>query len=538
MILLKRRSLVKALLACALALCLFPGAAIGEAERSIVTTESWDFSDGFYCAYTPDHSTYGITYWLRNFYDTLVLREGDEIVPSLAESWEISEDGKSYTFHLRKGVLFSDGAELTAEAVKTSLMASIQNMGMYIVGFGKVGTLLTSIDTPDESTVVLRLSAPYYGVLSDLAMCNPMGIVSPNAFHDDLTPVETPMQQTMGTGPYMYVGESDGNSYTFVRNPNYWGDAPDVDRFTVKVIADNDAKVLALRSGEIDLIPGAYRMSYDAYTDLSAADGIATTLDEQISNSRFIGFNTQKAPFDSADVRRAVAYAVDTELLSTAIFAGIETPADQFLSRALPYCDVETAAYGFHPDKAKELLEGAGWVDADGDGVREKDGQKLSVTLDYFQNTTALDGAALTIAQELKDVGFEVALRSADTVTWFNTIFSGEYDFSLHTTYGGYYDPYLTMINMNPDMMSDPLLAQAAFALEGGKDVIVELESTADMDRVQEIYREILTTTAEQAIFVPISYVHQYAAFNAEKIASFSFGGDPLFIEIKNVEMP
>ncbi len=432
---------------------------------------------------------------------------------------------------------FSDGAALNAEAVKTSLQASIKNMGVYIAAAGKVGTILESIEAPDENTVVLQLTTPYYGVLSDLSMCNPMGIVSPNAFNEDLSVKDATMTQTMGTGPYMYAGDTDGTSYTFVQNPHYWGEAPDVAQFTVKVIADNDAKVLALRNGEIDLIPGSYRMSYDGYTELSETEGLATVLDESSSNSRFMGFNTQKAPFDDVKVRQAVAYALDKETLSNIIFAGTETVADQLLPRTLPYCDVETAVYSHDADKAKALLESAGWADGDGDGIREKDGQRLSVTLDYFKNTTALDDAALTIVQTLKDVGFEITLRGADTVTWFSTISSGEYDFSLHTTYGGYYDPYLTMTNMNPDMMSDPLLAQAAYALEHGKDTIVELDRTADLARVQEIYKEILTTAAEQAIFVPISYVHQYAAYNPEKISSFVFGSDQMFIEIKNVTL-
>lgn len=504
---------------------------------SITTTESWDFSTGFYPAMSPatSNGTYGFTYYARNCYDTLVVRENGEFKAGLAETWDISDDGLTYTFHLKEGVKFSDGADLNAEAVKTSLEAAFSNLGAYIASFGKIGTLTESIEVVDEHTVAIHLTTPYYGVLNDLAMCNPMGIVSPNAFNEDLTTKEELMTQTMGTGPYMYAGDGDGTSYTFVRNPNYWGVQPDVDEFTVKVIADPDAAILALRNGEVDLLAGTSRLSFAGYTELSSADGIGTVLDDSISNSRFIGFNTQEAPFNDAAVRQAVAYAIDKETISDSVFSGLETASEQLLDTSLPYCDVEATTYSYNADKAKELLESAGWVDSDGDGIREKDGAKLSVTLDYITNQGTMDDAALVIAQELGEVGFEVTPRGSDNMTWFTQV-STDFDFSLHTTYGGYYDPFLTMTNMNPEMMSDPILWQVALTMENGTDTIKELDSTADLERVQEIYSQVLTFAADQAVLVPFTSAHQYAAFNSDKIDAFSFGSDQLFIEIANVK--
>ncbi|MFR1481220.1 MAG: ABC transporter substrate-binding protein [Hydrogeniiclostridium mannosilyticum] len=485
---------------------------------SITTTESWDFSTGFYPAMSPatSNGTYGFTYYARNCYDTLVNREGGEFKAGLAESWDISDDGLTYTFHLKEGVKFSDGADLNAEAVKTSLEAAFSNLGDYVASFGKIGILTESIEVVDEHTVAIHLTTPYYGVLNDLAMCNPMGIVSPNAFNEDLTTKEELMTQTMGTGPYMYAGDGDGASYTFVRNPNYWGEKPDVDEFTVEIIADPDAAVLALRNGEVDLLAGTSRLSFAGYTELSSVDGIGTSLDDSISNSRFIGFNTQQAPFNDAAVRQAVAYAIDKETISESVFSGLETPSEQLLDPSLPYCDVETTTYSYDAGKAKELLENAGWVDSDGDGIREKDGTKLSVTLDYITNQGTMDDAALVIAQELGEVGFEVTPRGSDNLTWFTQV-STDFDFSLHTTYGGYYDPFLTMTNMNPETMSDPVLWQVALTMENGTNTIKELDSTADLNRVQEIYTQVLNFAADQAVLVPFTSAHQYAA-STEKI--------------------
>ena len=319
-----------------------------------------------------------------------------------------------------------------------------------------------------------------------------------------------------------------------MRNPNYWGEPPDVDSFTVNVIADPEAAVLALSNGEVDLIAGSSRLSFAGYGELVGREGIGTMIDEQVSNSRFLAFNPEAAPFDDAAVRQAAAFALDRDAIAETVFAGLESASAQVLDENLPYCNALTTTYSYDPDKAAELLESAGWTDSDGDGVREKNGETLSVTLDYITNQGTMDDAALAVAEQLGAVGFDVTPRGADNMTWFTTV-AGDYDFTMHSTYGGYYDPFLTMTNMNPETMGDPVLSKVALAMDGGTDLIKELDSTASTERVQEIYDEVLTFATDEAILVPFTSAHQYAAWNSEKIGDFHFGTDPLFIEIANV---
>ena len=163
------------------------------------------------------------------------------------------------------------------------------------------------------------------------------------------------------------------NTYTFVRNPYYWGEAPDVDSFQVKVIEDADARILALRSGEIDAILGSSRLTYDAYAELSEDPSYGTAVDENVSMTRYLGMNLSKAPFDDRKVRQAVAYAVDQDTLCSTVLQGIEKPAETMFDTAKPHCDVEQTVYEFDLEKAAGLMEEAGWVDSDGDGIREKD---------------------------------------------------------------------------------------------------------------------------------------------------------------------
>lgn len=543
----KRKSILCAALAAAMCLGLVAcgpgtqsgGADSGAQEKTVVLTESWDFSSGFYPTLTASNSSnYGATYWNRNFYNTLVsYNDKGEIVGELAETWETSQDGKSYTFHLRDGVKFSDGTDMTSSAVKTSFEAAIKELGQYNGSYGKLSVLIESIETPDEDTVVLHLSQPYYGALNDLTMCNPLAIVNPAAFNEDKTPKKDEMAtKTMGTGPYMYEGSFEDNTYTFVRNPYYWGGKPEVDSFKVKVIEDADARVLALRNGEIDAILGASRLSYDAYGELSQEEAYGTAINEKASMTRYLGLNLSKAPFNDLKVRQAVAYALDQDTICSTVMQGIELPAETLFESSRPHCSVKQTTYAFDLEKANQLMEEAGWVDTDGDGIHEKDGQKLEFTMPYTTDYGTLDDMVLTIASQLQKIGFKITPNGTDMMTWFGAATSGEYEITLYQTYGGAYDPSTVMTNIHPTMSTDPVAKQFA-AYVGGAKTIEELDSTPEEARVQAIYDEILTTIADECLLVPISYTREFAAWNKSKIESYTFNPDCLYVNVAGIDM-
>ena len=396
-------------------------------SKNVTLCESWTFDAGFYAiVHGGMSSNYGISYWGHNFYDTLVVYEDGEYKGSLAEKWDVSEDGKEYTFTIRDGIKFSDGTPCDAAAVKKSLEAATVNLGMYIGSYGKLMTVIDTIEAPDESTVVIKLTQPYYGTLNDLSTCNPLGIVNPNGFNDDLTYKADDFQtMTMGTGPYMYQGDFDGSVYTFVRNPYYWGEAPEADTFKIKVIPDNDAKVLALRSGEIDAITGAARLSADAYTELSADSSFGTAINDEPTLTNYIGFNMSKAPFDDKNVRLAVEYAIDKDSISNDVFQGTMTPADTLFSRSKPYCDVDVTVYDYDPDKAAQLLDEAGWTDSDGDGIRDKDGTPLEMTMLYTSDYGSIGDGMLAIASQLGKAGFKVDVSDMDMMTYYGASMNG-----------------------------------------------------------------------------------------------------------------
>lgn len=506
-----------------------------EELKNVTLCESWTLDLFYPVVHTGNSSTYGAAYWNNNFYDTLVKYEDGEYKGSLAESWVMSEDGKTYTFKLREGVKFTDGAELNAEAVKKSIEASVVNLGMFNGSFGRLTTLIESVEAVDELTVALHLTQPYYGTINDLTMCDPLAIVSPNAFNDDLTYKEELKTQTMGTGPYMYKGDFDGSTYTFVRNPDYWGEAPEADTFKIKVISDNDSKVLALRSGEIDIITGASRISADGYAELAADPAFGTAINDEPSLTNYIGFNMSKAPFDDVNVRMAIAYAVDNDTISENVFGGTMLPAKSLFAKSKPYCSVETAEYEYSPERAAELLESAGWVDSDGDGVREKDGAALEITFSYTSDYGSLGDAALSIASQLEAVGFKVEVSDTDMMTYYNTIVGGDYDAAWWRTYGGSFDPFTVMANINPETSADPIAAQFNSFIPDG--MIAELDSADDEDRQQEIYSTVLNAVADNVLCVPLVYTAEYAAWNSEKINSYDFYPDTSYTDVSGIDL-
>lgn len=508
-----------------------------EENKSVTLCESWTFDAGFYAVvHGGMSSNYGISYWGHNFYDTLVVYEDGEYKGSLAEKWNVSEDGKEYTFTLRDGIKFSDGTPCDATAVKKSLEAAAVNLGAYIGSYGKLMTVIDTIEAPDESTVVIKLTQPYYGTLNDLSTCNPLGIVNPNGFNDDLTYKADDFQtMTMGTGPYMYQGDFDGSVYTFVRNPYYWGETPEADTFKIKVIPDNDAKVLALRSGEIDAITGAARLSADAYTELSADSSFGTAINDEPTLTNYIGFNMAKEPFDDKNVRLAVEYAIDRDSISNDVFQGTMTPAGTLFSKSKPYCDVEATVYSYDPDKAAQLLEEAGWTDSDGDGIRDKDGTPLEMTMLYTSDYGSIGDGMLAIASQLGKVGFKVNVSDMDMMTYYEASMNGEYDIIHYRTYGGSFDPFTVVTNMDPTVSADPVAVQFAEFLPEG--IVSELDCSADESRISEIYNTILTTIPDEALCVPFANTVELAAWNSDKINSYEFSSDSQYVEVSGIDI-
>ena len=519
-----------------------PDSGSDETEKSISIAQSANFSMGF----APGVQSYETTYYMNNFCESLVEYRDGEYQPCLATDWTVSEDGLTYTFYLREDVQFNDGTAFNAEAVKLYF----DNMKSVIgtsANYGQLDMLTTEITVDDEYTVSFHLSRPYYNVLNDLAMVMPRGILSAAAFNDDGSlNTEYLMTHTPGTGPYMFESVNEtATEYTFVKNPNYWGEEPDVDRFTVKVIPES--KVAAMRAGEVDFIIGSDTLDANSYQELSQTEGITGIISDFNFVTEFIALNDEIAPLDDQNVRTAIQMAIDKESIAQNIYAGLRTAANSVMPADMPYCDATVTTPDYDMTGAIALLEDSGWVDSDGDGIREKDG-KVSFTITY-PSTGVYDNVVLFFQSAMEELGIEIKTNPIDLMAFMQQVFMEDnYEMTAYMSYWFPYDPYTFVANMYPSTdysdpsgiySTDPQVAKALATMsdEEAKALIAGLYNTDDPAVVQEIFTEALNSANESSVIIPLNYRNEYAVFNSDVIESYTFNSIPNHVDVAAIHL-
>lgn len=496
----------------------------------IIMCENSDFTTGFSAA--SFHESKGFFHYLTNIYETLVNYENGEIIPGLAETWKI--EGNEITFNLRKNVEFSDGTVFNAEVVKKNF-----EMIPIILGYGAATfpslNKLENIEVIDEYTVKLTMDQIYVGTLQEFTTVHTHGMMSPKALTDEGLSEEV-NSKTFGTGPYILDNFVKGQNYTFIRNDNYWGEEPAVKQFTVKIIPSMEARIMALRTGEIDIIVGADKITYDSFITLREDSKFSAKVSDGDVCGRTLILNTTKKPFDDKNVRLALAYTINNQIVCDNIFYGIESEAKTHLSSQLPYCDVDFKPYTYNIEKAKQLLDEAGYIDSDGDGIREKNGQKLESELLYKVGLSINEDLSLAIAGQLKEVGFDINPNGLDVMAWYTKGCEGEASILVYETMGMPFDPFIgiqTMSELTPNPDNAYLAGLLQYPTINSK--LIELTTTVDEGYAQEIFDYVLTTVHEEAVYVPISYMKELVVFNSDIIKDYKFKGQDRQINVTGI---
>jgi peptide/nickel transport system substrate-binding protein len=289
--------------------------------------------------------------WIfMSIYDQLVRvdKTGTTLEPALAEKWEVSPDGLTYTFHLRKGVSFSDGTPLKASDVKFSIDRAKTNKKS-----GWTFTLepLKEITTPDDSTVVMTLTQPWAPFLADIAMFN-SSIIS-EAFVKKIGEDKL-VEQTMGTGPFALVEWKKGEYITLKKNDKYWDKGlPLLDQIKITVVPDDNNRILQLQGGEID---GMYDVPLNRVGDLEK-DPKFNVIKFTSTYNNFIALNTRNPPLNDVKVRQALNYATDKQSLIKVVNFGIGEVSNSFMPNGALYWNKDQTGYPFDMDKAKGLIK-------------------------------------------------------------------------------------------------------------------------------------------------------------------------------------
>ena len=465
------------------------------------------------------HLYAGEMYAQSILYDTLVSITEDGYEGCLAESWTISEDGKIYTFKIRDGVTFSDGTVCDANAILANFNAIIENKERHT--WLEMMNLLVGVSAPDDHTFVIELSEAYYPMLTELGCIRPFAMISPNCMIDGST--KDGVSGYIGTGPYVLTDFETDQYAVFERNENYWGEKPEIERITVKVIPDNQTRIMALESGEIDLIFGKNMLDADAISQYVDSDKFEVALSDPTS-TRHIVLNTTNEILSDTAVRQALQHATNRTAISEGIFYGLEQPADTLYAATVPYCDVELTPYEYSTETASSMLDEAGWI-MGSSGIREKGGKKLELDLLYNSDSVTEKTISEYLQSEYLKLGISLNIHGEEEQSYRDNMKAGNFDMVFNICWGMPYDPQSSLAAMRAPVYGDFAAQQGLADKKEIDQAITDILTTTDEEERQELYRFVLTRLHEDAVYIPLTFECNKALYTKD-LQGVHFGTD------------
>jgi ABC-type transport system substrate-binding protein len=350
------------------------------------------------------------------------------VEPGLAERWDVSQDGLTYTFHLRHGVTFHDGAPFVARHVvrtfqraldpatkggRAEPLAPIRGSADFAAGKAKT---VSGLSAPNDSTVVITLSEPLASFPKLLAM--PVASIVPDSTAPDFG------QHPVGTGPWKFVEWKHDDYLKFVRNTSYWGGAPATDTLIARIIPEPSTAVAEFESGNVDLlvIPQGETAAWEQTDEKKALLQSAPAL-----ILYYVAINTRRGPLTDTRVRQAINHAVDTKTILDQLMGGRGFLAPGVVSPILDGADTSRARYAYDPAKAKQLLAAAGHPNG------------IDVELWHSQDAT-IARLSQAVQGYLNAAGIRTKLVQRDASSAREAARKGETDMTLKTWYADYPD--------------------------------------------------------------------------------------------------
>lgn len=442
----------------------------------------------------------------ENVFDTLVgyAEETTEVVPSLAEKWEIAPDGLTYTFHLRSGIKFHDGTDFNAEAVKWNFerwsdkshpQHNKEGFEYYNDMFGGYKGdethIIKSVEAVDPQTVKFTLNRPLAPFIQNLGM-SCFAIASPKAVQE--AGPEKFNEKPVGTGPFKFVEWKRNDTITLEKNPDYWNAGfPKLDKIVFKVIPENTARLTALTSGEIDLMDGLN--PDDAQTVKDNAD--LQLILRPSMNLGFVGFNVEKKPLDNPKVREALAYAINKPAIIEAFFAGLGQAAVNPLPPSIWGHNNDIKDREFSIDKAKQLLSEAGFPN----GFKIKF-WAMPVARPYMPDGVKI---AEAIQQDLKKIGVEAEIVTMEWATYLEKTKAGEQEMFMLGWTGDNGDPdnfLATLLDKNNIGGNN----RTRWANEDAHKLLIAAQSATTKEEREKLYLQVQEIIFKDVPMVPLAH--------------------------------
>lgn len=368
---------------------------------------------------------------------TTANKDGEETIePLLAESWDVSDDGLTYTFHLRQAT-WQDGAPFTSEDVRYTLEEVVSKFSPIFST--QVGANLLGVDTPDKHTAVIHLKEPYAPLLKTLNCTYSAPILPAHLFKGtDVKTNPATHQKPVGTGPFRFEGWERGSHITLVRNETYWDEGkPYLDGLIIRNLPNAASRIQAMTSGEIDFIPMVYLPLNDA-KQIETNQALKMTKSGFAPNMTYMSFNLDRAPMSDVRVRDALLRASDREFIHESAFSGFGEPGrapwpTEIAWAANPDVNYDKS-HPFDPHRAAQLLDEAGYV-------VKADGTRFKVKIIYSGAIPERHLAASALKANWREVGVDVTLEPLDLAVVMPRVFVDR-DFDIYLNdFNSYGDP-------------------------------------------------------------------------------------------------
>jgi peptide/nickel transport system substrate-binding protein len=428
-----------------------------------------------------------------NIHERLVeVDENYNVIPRLAESWDVSPDGRVYTFKLRQDVKWHDGAKFTAADVKYTYewVMNPDNASGGRPSFAEVET----VETPDPYTVIVRLqelSAPFL-------LRAALRPIVPKHYHQAVGEKEY-KRRPIGTGPYKFKAQEVGKNVLLEAFDQYWGGRPWIDFFREDIVPEQSVRAIALETGKADSTTWALApedtlrfMKHPNFQHFRASS---------LAVNHFV-LNNQRAVFQDKRVRQAMLYALDRDAMVRDLFKGLAVKATANLSPvSTQYYEPEVKQYPYDPARAKALLADAGWQPgADGILVNAS-GERFSVVCDIIPSDAVRRIQAEMAQRHFRDVGIEMRLRELEVAALLQAARAGNHEVQLfNSTYGGAIEP-----DARTALTCAGLFNWSKWCNQDAERLQDEGARTLDPQQRRKIYSDLQKLVAEEVPFLYVS---------------------------------
>ena len=453
--------------------------------------------------------TRSIDGWIRELmFETLVEMDmNGNLHPNLAESWDISNDRKLYTFKIRKGVKFSDGREMTAEDVKFA-MDYTMNPKNGATGFSRLA-IVKRIEVPDKYTLKVYMKRSSAAFVDGLAENKAFSVIPKGSVEEG---IRKPANFPPGTGPWKFVEWKPQRRMVFERNDNYWGHKPYLDKLVFVPIANDIVRLIAVRAGDVDI---AERVSEEWARQIIDGKVKGVKVAESPSGGfRQIKFNVADPPFDNIKLRQAVAYAINKKEILGAGWFGFGETSNQRYPKGHSWYIEGVPSPSQNLNKAKALLKESGYK-----------GEFIKLLV---ENITSSYNEAIAIQAQLKKIGLNIHIDSLESGAASAIKSEGKYSINNSGGRAIFADPSAAYMMFRCERTRMRGENETGYCDKAMDSLLEQAESETDTKKRRNVFKQIVTKLNQEVPTIHVGYIPRFYVFR-DHVKGFASHGDGSF---------